>query len=66
MENRLPGETAITTIQKELGLSDKGKTKLMETLRDVAHPLTQKLAEIGVRYLTTGVGKGARSYLIKT
>jgi len=65
MENRLPGETAMTALRKELGLSSKSKANLMEALRDPAHPLTVRLKELGVEYKTTGKGRGARSYLIK-
>lgn len=65
MENRLPGETAMTALQKELGLSSKSKANLMETLRDPAHPLTVRLKELGVEYKATGKGRGARAYLIK-
>lgn len=65
MRNRLPGETAMTAVQKALGLGDEGRKTLAVALRDPAHPLTKALADIGVRYVSTGVGRGSKSYLVK-
>lgn len=65
MEGRLPGETAMTALQKELGLSTDGRKALMKTLADPAHPLTARLKSLGVEYRSTGKGRGARSYLVK-
>ena len=38
---------------------------LRTALRDDTHDLTKTLAHLGVRYLSTGKGRGARSYLLK-
>lgn len=65
MTNRKPGNTAMTTIQKELGLSPKTIKNLKEALRDADHPLTVKLKEIGVSLVSSGYGKGSKSYLLK-
>jgi hypothetical protein len=65
MNNRLPGETPLSFIKSELGLTDSGAKDLRTVLRDDAHDLTKSLAHLGVRYLTTGKGRGARSYLLK-
>jgi formylglycine-generating enzyme required for sulfatase activity len=42
-----------------------GAKDLQGVLRDDSHDLTKTLAHLGVRYLTTGQGRGARSYLLK-
>ena len=65
MENRLPGETPMSLIRSELGLTDEGNKKLAKTLRDEKHDLTKSLAAMGVRYLSTTNGRGGRSFLLK-
>jgi hypothetical protein len=65
MQNRLPGETAMSFVKSELGLTPSGIKDLRRVLRDEGHDLTKSLAHLGVRYLTTGTGRGARSYLLK-
>jgi hypothetical protein len=65
MKHRLPGETAMSTIQRELGLKCHALRALKETLRDASHVTTQALRAVGVRYEVSGVGRGARSFLVK-
>jgi hypothetical protein len=65
MNNRLPGETPMSFIKSELGLTPSSVKDLRTVLRDDSHHLTRSLAHLGVRYVTTGVGRGARSYLLK-
>lgn len=65
MSNRNPGETYMSFIQSELGLTCSAKKELQNVLRDDEHDLTRSLAHLGVRYMTTGKGRGARSYLVK-
>lgn len=65
MANRQPGETPMSLIKCELGLTDSATKDLRGVLRDDSHDLTKSLAHIGVRYVTTGKGRGARSYLLK-
>jgi hypothetical protein len=65
MDNRLPGETSMTGISKELGLAPRGLKQLRETLRDPDHPTTQALAKIGVTFVSSGSGRGTVSYLMK-
>jgi len=65
MDNRLPGETSMPTVQRELGLSASKMKKLRETLRSTEHPTTQALLKLGVRYEARGTGRGAKSFLIK-
>jgi hypothetical protein len=65
MGNRLPGETPMSFIKSELGLTPSALKDLRKVLRDDDHHLTKSLAHLGVRYLTTGVGRGAKSYLLK-
>lgn len=65
MANRQPGETSMSLIKCELGLTDSAVKDLRGVLRDDNHDLTKSLAHLGVRYVTTGKGRGARSYLLK-
>lgn len=65
MTNRLSGETSLSLIQKELGLNPRGMEKLRSCLRDSAHPLTEQLKKLGVAMISSGYGKGSRSYLLK-
>ena len=65
MANRLPGETPMSYIKCELGLSASAAKDLRVVLRNEDHHLTKSLAHLGVRYMTTGKGRGARSYLLK-
>jgi hypothetical protein len=65
MNNRLPGETPISFIKGELGLTASAAKDLRTVLRDDTHDLTKALARLGVCYMTTGMGRGARSYLLK-
>ena len=65
MDNRLPGETPMSLIKSELGLKPSAVKDLRNVLRDDDHYLTKTLAQVGVRYLSTGKGRGARSYLLK-
>ena len=64
MRNRLPGETAMSLIRKELGLGKSALKDLMIALRNEGHSLTKALAEIGVRYVSSG--RGSRSFLLKS
>jgi hypothetical protein len=65
MSNRLPGETPMSFIKSELGLTASAAKDLRGVLRDDDHDLTKSLANLGVHYLTTGKGRAARSYLLK-
>jgi hypothetical protein len=65
MANRLPGETPMSFIKSELSLSLSAVKDLQGVLRDDDHHLTKSLAHLGVRYLTTGKGRGSRAYLLK-
>jgi hypothetical protein len=65
MSNRLPGETPMSFIRSELGLTPSAVKDLRAVLRNEAHDLTKTLAHLGVRYVTTGIGRGAKSYLLK-
>ena len=47
------------------GLKPSAVKDLRNVLRDDDHYLTKTLAQVGVRYLSTGKGRGARSYLLK-
>jgi len=65
MGNRLPGETPMSHVRSELGLSPSVVKDLQSVLRNDGHDLTRSLAHLGVRYMTSGKGRGARSYLFK-
>ena len=65
MSNKLQGETPISTLRKELGLARDVVKDLQAVLRDEDHTLTKALADIGVSYVSTGKGRGARSFLLK-
>ena len=65
MGNRLPGETPMSLIQSELGLTPRTVKELRSVLRKDSHDLTKSLAEVGVRYLTSGMGRSSRSFLLK-
>jgi len=65
MSNRLPGETAMPHIQRELGLAPSKLKKLKEALSKPGHPTTTALRNIGVGYVVRGAGRGSKSFLIK-
>lgn len=65
MRNRPHGDTAMPRIRKELSLTTNGMKDLTKVLRDGSHHLTKALAELGVSYHSTGVGRKGRSWLLK-
>jgi hypothetical protein len=65
MTHRLPGETAMSHVQRELGLDRLKLKKLKETLSKPDHPMTTALRKLGVSYLGGGVGRGSRPFLLK-
>lgn len=65
MANRLPGETPMSLVRSELGLSPSAVKDLQGVLRNDDHHLTKSLAHLGIRYMTTGKGRGSRAYLLK-
>lgn len=65
MDNRLPGETAMSHVQRELGLSASKLKNLKAALSKLEHPTTAALREIGVSYVRGGVGRGSKPFLIK-
>lgn len=66
MANRLPGQTTVSTLRKELSLSPKMIKSLKAALRLADHPLTIALSELGVTPVSSGYGKGAKFYLLKS
>jgi hypothetical protein len=65
MTTRLPGETEMSIVKGELGLTDNALRKLKGVLGKTDHPATIALRDMGVRYVVRGKGRGARSFLIK-
>lgn len=65
MTVRLPGETAMSNVQRELGLEPLKLKKLKEVLSKPDHHTTTALRDIGVTYVVRGVKRGAKAFLIK-
>jgi hypothetical protein len=65
MENRAPGRTSMNEIARELCLNTNAKKDLQKNLRNENHPTTLALKGIGVTYVATGNGAGAKSELVK-
>jgi hypothetical protein len=65
MTNRLPGETSMSHVQRELGLESPKLKKLKEALSKSDHPTTTALRSLGVVYVVRGAGRGSKSFLIK-
>jgi hypothetical protein len=65
MTTRLPGETAMSTVKSELGLTDNTLRKLKGVLGKTDHPTTMALQDIGVRYVVRGKGRGSKPVLLK-
>ncbi len=59
------GEWPMTWIEKEFSLSKRGAEALRSTLRNPESPLAQRLAAMGFSFVTHGVGRGAKSFLVK-
>ena len=65
MENRAPGSTPLKVIAQELSLNPNAKKDLQKNLRNENHPTTLALKAMGVTYVVTGNGAGAKSELVK-
>jgi len=65
MTNRLPGSTAMPTIQRELGMRASKLKELKAVLRNDTHSTTTALRKIGVKYVVRGAGRGSQTFLIK-
>jgi hypothetical protein len=65
MENRAPGRTSLKVIAQELSLNPNAKKDLQKDLRNENHPTTLALKAMGVTYVVTGNGAGAKSELVK-
>ena len=57
MRSRLPGDTPMSYIRKELRLTKSADKDLMKALRDETHHLFRALAAMGVRYVSVDPGK---------
>jgi hypothetical protein len=65
MKNRSPGRTDMGAISREFGLKPHQKKDLQKTLRDENHETTLALRSAGVTYGSEGLGRAARSFLLK-
>jgi len=66
MTNAPAGETPLSSVRQELELKPEGFKSLKAALKDNGHPLTAQLKGIGVTLITSGYGRGSKSYLLKT
>lgn len=67
MEGKSAGEYPVKGIwDGDLGLEQQKWKDIAKCLRKEDHPLTKRLTELNVAYHTTGRGRGARSFLVKT
>ena len=65
MENRAPGRTSMQVVARELGLKPNAKKDLQKNLNNENHKTTLALKAMGVNYVVTGKGRGAKSELVK-
>jgi hypothetical protein len=65
MRNRNPGRTSMQVLARELSLNTNAKKDLQKKLRNENDPTTLALKAIGVTYVSTGVGRGSKSELVK-
>jgi hypothetical protein len=65
MTTREPGPTPLSLIARELQLRPRQMGRVREELRKFTSNLATALRAIGVSYLSTGRGRGAKSFLVK-
>jgi hypothetical protein len=65
MTNRLPGQTPLSDVKRELGLRASKLKDLRAVLRDNSHHTTIALRGIGVSYVGGRPGRGSQSFLVK-
>jgi len=65
MKNRSAGDIDMKVLCNDLALKRNARKDIQKDLRDPENPFTQRLAETGVIYHSTGRGRGARSFLRK-
>jgi hypothetical protein len=66
MANRLPSETAMSTVKSALDLSPKKLKNLKEALSKPEHPTTAALQKLGIGYVVRGAGSASKAFLIKS
>lgn len=66
MTNAPSGETPLSSLKQVLDLKPEGFKSLKSALKVSDHALTAQLKDIGVTLVTSGYGKGSKSYLLKT
>ena len=65
MRNAPPGEYPLSRLRQELDVTRKTVVKWQEALRDKANAMVVEMSAMGVVYDVRGVGRGAKSYLVK-
>lgn len=65
MTGREAGPTPLSLIKRELQLTPRQMGRVREELRKFTSNLASALRKVGVSYLCTGRGKGAKSFLVK-
>ncbi len=61
-----PGKRSIHDIRSELSIPSTPMERLIAAMKDTGSSLHARLTEAGTKYEVTGVGRGARSHLVKT
>jgi hypothetical protein len=65
METILPGEVSASTIKTKLGIPQRSWMRLVSQIKDLSNDITVRLTSMGVRLEQRGIGRGARTYLVK-
>jgi hypothetical protein len=64
-ESMMPGWWSMSEIARQLSIPKRSREWLSRLLRDTTSDLYTRLAKLGVHYEVSGVGRGARSFLVK-
>ena len=65
MRARLPGDTTLANLKRELGVSETTLKNIKPQLEDSDSPIARALAEFGVIYVKGGRGRGNSGKLVK-
>jgi RAD3-like DEAD/DEAH box helicase len=59
------GRQPMSTVKKTLGIPDTTSERIIKKMKDDTSRLYQTMASVGVKYISQGLGKGKRAYLVK-
>lgn len=65
IKTMLPGRVAVSSLKRELGMSADAFKRIARNLQLEGNEVANTMASCGVRYHVEGVGRGARSSLVK-